>query len=206
MAIVLRCNVLQLAAPEPGIRMDPAEVGRRFEETAKMTAVLTSGQVELSVAKGPARLTIPDLKTARWGIRTELRRAILRSPDFTAWRHDPAFGVIHACYVDHLAAEPDPEGGGLTFSEGFCDFPFLYVAETPGNWVAAPTTTQNGEPRWLVLLHELGHALLGSHHVKQTGNLMSEKKKALHMTPEQHAKFVRVAGRIAATGRRGLWL
>lgn len=199
MAIVLRCNVFQLAAPEPGIRIDPAEVGRRFDETAKMTSVLMGGKVELAVAKGPVRLTIPNLKTARWGIREELRRAILRLPDFATWRHDPTFGVIHACYVDHVASEPDPRGGGHLNAAGFCDFPFLYVEETPGERVGA------SEPRWLVLLHELGHALLGDHHVAAEGNLMSEGRKALHLTPEQRVRFLRVAGNIAATGRRGLW-
>lgn len=201
MAIVLGCNVFQLVAPEPGIRMGLAEIATRFDECAKMMAVLMQGAVELAVATGPLRLTVPGRGLTTPGLEDmpALRKSIMRAPEFAALRHEPGFGAIHACFLDHFRVEPNPRGGGLTYTQGFADYPFLYTKEYKEERL------YTGEPRWLVPLHELGHVLLGSGHVEADGNLMSDRKKAPSITAEQHAKMLRVAGRIASSGRRGLW-
>ena len=59
MAIVLRCNVFQLAPPEPGIRLPESEIGRRYDECAKVMATMMKSEIELAIAAGPLRLSIP---------------------------------------------------------------------------------------------------------------------------------------------------
>lgn len=201
MAIVLRCNVFQLVAPEPGIRMGLAEIATRFDECVKMMAVLMQGAVELAVATGPLRLTIPGPSLTTPGLKDmpALRKSIMRAPEFVALRHEPGFGAIHTCFLDHFRVEPNPRGGGLSYTQGFGDYPFLYTKEYKEERL------YTGEPRWLVPLHELGHVLLGKGHVDADGNLMSDKKKALNITDSQRTRIVRVAGRIASSGRCGLW-
>mgnify|MGYP005840081689 CR=1 FL=1 len=202
MAIVLGCNVFQIAAPEPGLfRLTLAEIATRFDECAKMMAVLMNGAVELARATGPLRLTIAEPNLATPGLKdmTVLRQSILRVPEFVALRQEPRFGALHVCFLDHFKAEPDPRGGGLLYTQGFADEPFLYTKEY------REERLHTGEPRWLVLQHEVGHALIGKHHVDTDGNLMSEKNKALSITEQQRAKMLRVAGRLAARGRGGFW-
>ena len=202
MAIVLRCNVFQVTAPEPGLfRLTLAEIATRFDECAKMMAVLMNGAVELALATGPLRLTIAERRVTTPGIADMpvLRQSILRVPEFVALRHEPRFGALHVCFLDHFKVEPDPRGGRLSYTQGFADEPFLYTREYKEERL------YTGEPRWLVLLHEFGHVLLSKHHVDGDGNLMSEKKKAFSITEPQRAKMLRVAGRIASRGRSGFW-
>jgi hypothetical protein len=208
MAHLLRCNVFQLAAPEPGLfRLSLAEIATRFDECAKMMAVLMNGDVELALATGPLVLTIagPGLTAPGVSDMAVLRKSILRLPDFAALRHQPGFGAIHVCFLQNFEVEPDPRGGGLSYTHGFADPPFLYTKEYREERLYTGDSNKPGPPRWLVLLHEFGHLLLRSGHVEADGNLMSDKNKALNITDKQRKKMVRVARRIASGGRCGLW-
>ncbi|WP_439580706.1 hypothetical protein [Elioraea sp.] len=164
-------------------------------------AQLMNGAVELALATGPLRLAIAGSGLSAPGLKDmpTLRQSILRLPEFVALRHDAGFGAIHVCFLHHFVVEPDPRGGGLSYTQGYADYPFLYTLEYKEERL------HTGDPRWLVLLHEFGHALLGDRHVDHDGNLMSDRKKALNITDQQRARILRVAGRIASSGRRGLW-
>lgn len=208
MAHVLRWNVFQLAAPEPGLfRLSLAEIATRFDECAKMMAVLMNGEVELALATGPLRLAVAGPGLAAPGVSdmAVLRQSILRSPEFAALRHQPGFGAIHVCFLGHFDVEPDPRGGGLSYTHGFADPPFLYTKEYREARLYTGDLDKPGPPRWLVLLHEFGHLLLRNGHDKDDGNFVSENNRTQNITNEQRKKMIRVARRMASSGRCGLW-
>jgi hypothetical protein len=190
MPIVVRCNVFQIMDADPGIRLPLDQIGIRFDETAKLMAIMTGNAINLAVAAGPIGITIKGLRVSA---TPALGRSIRRTPDFGNLRACPGFGPIHACYVQDFPVEQ--HDGKLEFVQGYTDYPFAFSEEY--------VPERRGEmPRWFPMLHEFGHLLLGRHHVDVVGNLMYRKEGAApNVTPEQLKRMLRAAERIAAGGR-----
>jgi len=204
MAIVLRCNVFQLAHPEPGIRLPESEIAVRFDECKKVMATMTNGDIDLAIASGPLRLAIPGYRTPGSADIPALTRTIAHMPQFVALRGSGNFGPIHVCYIDAFLSEHDQTRGGLMHTQGCTEYPFLFTAEYRYERIGF-----GGSPRWITLLHEFGHALLkrsDRDHVEVAGNLMCRDERAgPNVTPEQRALMLRTAARIAAGKRPDPW-
>jgi hypothetical protein len=204
MAIVLRCNVLQLAPPEPGLRLPESEIALRFDECKKVMSTMMNGDIELTIATGPLRLTIPGYRTPGASDIAALTRRIAHMPQFVALRGSAGFGPIHVCYIDAFLPDRDQNRGGLSHTQGCTEYPFLFTTEYVHERIGF-----GGSPRWITLLHEFGHALLArSHrdHVEVAGNLMCPDERAgPNVTPEQRDRMRRTATRIAAGKRPDPW-
>jgi len=200
MSIVLRCNVFQVGDLDPGIRLSKSEICDLFNETGMIMDKLTNGAVNISIATGPAFVSIPRFHAPKVRELPATSRSVAHSPIFGALRASGDFGPLHVCYLDAFESDTDACAGCADrfkhITSGAAHFPFLYAIEY--------NRQTDSWPRWQPLLHEFGH-ILGLHHVdadKQPENLMNPHGiTGWTITEKQRSRMVAAAGHIASGSR-----